>query len=73
MTGSEWAALIAALVPLLALIGGGFGWLIKLIVDQSKEAVTELRNTNAAAMAKMEAERDTWRDRAINAGWKGDR
>ena len=73
MSGSEWAALIAALVPVFALIGGGFGWLIKMIVDQSKTAVKELRETNERAMAKMEAERDTWRERALESGWKGDR
>lgn len=72
MTGAEWSALLGSVAAILTPIGLAFGWLIRTIVAQSKEAVTELRKTNERAMAKMERDRDTWRDRALKAGWKGD-
>lgn len=72
MSGGEWSAIISGVAGILTPIGIGFGWLIRTIVSQSKEAVTELRKTNERAMAKMEADRDLWRERALKAGWKGD-
>ena len=68
MSGAEWAAMIGAVAGMLTPIGLAFGWLIRLIVDQSKEAVTELEEK----VAKLEADRDAWRDRALSLGWKGD-
>lgn len=72
MNCTEWSAILAGVAGILTPIGLAFGWLIRTIVSQSKEAVTELRKTNERAMAKMEKERDTWRERALKAGWKGE-
>lgn len=70
MTGTDWAAILGAVALLMAPIGAGFGWLINMIVKQSKEAVTELKRSNEKTLSKMEKERDMWRDRAFAAGWK---
>ena len=72
MTGAEWSAILGGIAAILTPVGLGFGWLIRTIVSQSKEAVTELRKTNERAIAKMERERDTWRERALKAGWRSD-
>lgn len=73
----DWAPIITAAAPIAIAIGAGFGWLIKEIVNSSKEAVKELKLANKdreekleGEIAKAEAEADTWRDRAYRAGWK---
>lgn len=62
----EWGPILTAIGGILTPIGLGFGWLIREIVKNSREAVTELKKT----LAKTEKERDTWRDRAYEAGWR---
>lgn len=58
---TEWGPVLTGVAGILTPIGLGFGWLIRMIVTSSKDAVTELKT-----------ERDLWQQRALQAGWKGD-
>lgn len=58
--------IIGVLGLLVPAIGAGFVWLINKIVSTSKEAVKELRT----ALTKAEKDRDMWRDRAYECGWR---
>ena len=57
----EWGPVLTGIAGILTPIGLAFGWLIKMIVASSKEAVAELKT-----------ERDLWQKRALSSGWKGD-
>lgn len=64
----EWAQIITSLAGIITPIGIGFGWLIKEIVKSSREAVAELRKENEV----VKADRDIWRDRAYQSGWRAE-
>lgn len=53
MSAVEWAGLAGAAVTFAGLIGGGFGFLINLVVAQSKDTIQQLQQ-----------DRDYWRERA---------
>ena len=61
MSGTELGALMGGAATVLTVVGGGFGYLINLLLSQSKDTVTELKKTNA----DLQEERNQWRARAL--------
>lgn len=66
MSGTDIAAIIAAVTACLATIAKGFSWVINILIDQYKSTTSTQRETIEA----LTTERDTWKARAYAAGWK---
>ncbi len=66
MTGTDIAAIIAAVTACLVTIGKGFSWVIGILIDQYKSTTSTQRETIEA----LTKECDMWKQRAYSAGWR---